>query len=354
MDVTFHITRPRPGADLSAIRDLLAEDGLDLDAGLELIVTAHDAEGSLVACAGLDRDVVKCVAIRKSARGEGLALPLMTEVTATAWDLGRKDLFLYTKPDNENLFKGCGFTPLASVPGKAVLMENNPRRLAEYCKALAALRKPGAAVAGLVMNCNPFTLGHRYLVEKAAGRTDWTHVFVVREDASLFPYADRLELVRGGLADIPNVTVHPGSVYILSRATFPAYFLKDAADVDKAYTGIDIQVFRKHIAPSLGITHRFAGSEPHSAVTCRYNEDMAYWLAAPEVAAPPVRFEVLPRLELDGEAISASRVRAAWRDKGLEAVRRMVPETTYAYLEKHPDLAGPGRNPRREFHEHSA
>lgn len=345
MDVTFRTTRPRSGAGLSAICDLLAEDGLDLDPGLELMITAHDAGGGLMACAGLDRDVVKCVAIRKSARGEGLALPLMTEVMANAWDMGHKDLFLYTKPENETLFRGCGFTPLARVPGKAVLMENNPRRLAEYGEHLAALREPGLTAAGLVMNCNPFTLGHRYLVEEAAKRTDWAHVFVVREDASLFPYADRLELVRAGVAGIPNVTVHPGSVYILSRATFPAYFLKDAADVDKAYTGIDIQIFRKYIAPPLGITHRFAGSEPYSAVTRRYNEDMAYWLAAPEVDAPPVRFEVLPRLEKDGEVISASRVRAAWRDTGLESVRRMVPESTYEYLEKHPDLARPGRKP---------
>jgi [citrate (pro-3S)-lyase] ligase len=348
MDVTFRIIRPRPGADRTAVLALLAEDDLDLDKDVERIVTAVDADGRLVACAGLAGDVVKCVAIHKSARGEGLALPLMTEVVALAWEMGRKNLFLYTKPDNEALFKGCGFISLACVPGKAVLMENNKHRLADYCASLAGQRKPGAAVTGLVMNCNPFTLGHRYLVEEASKRTDWVHLFVVREDLSLFPYEDRLDLVRKGVADIANVTVHPGSVYIISRATFPAYFLKNAAVVDKAYTGIDIQIFRKYIAPALGITHRFAGSEPHSAVTSQYNEDMAFWLATPEVAAPPIAFAILPRKELDGEAISASRVRAAWRDNGIEAVRPMVPVSTYAYLESHPDLVkaySPDRNP---------
>lgn len=344
-DLQFGRTYVRPAADLAAVRALLAADGLDLDGDVEVVVTARNAAGALMGCAGIALDVVKCVAIAGEARGEGLALALMTEVVAAAWELGRKDLFLYTRPGNEALFAGCGFFTLAGVP-QAVLMENNRRRLAEYQGELRALRKPGKAVAGLVMNCNPFTLGHRFLVEQAAARCDWAHLFVVREDLSSFPYADRLDLVVKGVAGIPNVTVHPGSVYILSRATFPQYFLKDKAAVDRAYTGIDIQVFRKHIAPCLGITHRFAGTEPHSAVTRRYNEDMAHWLQTPQAAAPPIRFTEIPRMTIDGEAVSASRVRALLEEGSHDAVRRLVPESTYVYLQSRPEWR---RKEKREW-----
>ena len=37
------------------------------------------------------------------------------------------------------------------------------------------------------MNCNPFTLGHKYIVEKAARENDNVIIFVVEEDKSSFP-----------------------------------------------------------------------------------------------------------------------------------------------------------------------
>ncbi len=342
MDIRFQRHTVGPRSDFGAVRALLAEDDLELDKDVEVVITAHDEQGTLVGCGSIARDVLKCIAIAKSMRGEGLALPLMTELVATAWEMGRRDLFLYTKPDNEEMFSQCGFTTLAAVPGSAVLMENNKQRLPRYCRELAALRKPGERIAGLVMNCNPFTLGHRYLVEESARRCDWVHLFVVREDLSLFPYADRLTLIRQGTKDLPNVTVHPGSDYIISRATFPSYFLKDAAVIDKAYTGIDIQIFRRHIAPALGITHRFVGTEPLSAITQRYNEDMTHWLGSNAVDAPPIVFEILPRKELEGEPVSASRVRKLWIEQGVEAVRFLVPPTTFAYLGQHEEIRQKG------------
>lgn len=334
MDIRFRRIYPGSGKDLTAARALLAAEGLDLDHDVSVLVAGSDGEEELVCCAGLARDVVKCVTIRADLRGEGLALPLMTEVTATAWEMGERDLFLYTKPENEPLFAGCGFVSLALVPGAAVLMENNKRRLPDYCRELETLRRPGEAV-GLVMNCNPFTLGHRFLVMEAVRRADHVHLFVVREEGSEVPYEDRLALVRQGVAGIPDLTVHPGSVYLISRATFPSYFLKDAAEVDKAFTGIDIQIFRKYIAPALGITRRLVGTEPYSAITRRYNEDLAYWLATPDLAAPPVILEILERLTVDGEPVSASRVRELWRQGDENGIRRLVPETTYAYLQAH-------------------
>ncbi len=52
---------------------------------------------------------------------------------------------------------------------------------------------------------------------------------LVKEDTSRFPYEDRLDLVLKGTTDIPRLTVHRGSEYIISRATFPAISLKSRA-----------------------------------------------------------------------------------------------------------------------------
>ena len=68
------------------------------------------------------------------------------------------------------------------------------------------------------MNANPFTFGHQYLVRLAASQCDWLHVFVVREDVSQFSYRDRYALVKAGVAGIPNLTLHHGSEYMVSRA----------------------------------------------------------------------------------------------------------------------------------------
>ena len=66
--------------------------------------------------------------------------------------------------------------------------------------------------------------GHRYLVETASKENDHVYVFVVSEDVSIFSFSERFKLVKAGVADLPNVIVVPGKEYMVSYATFPAYF----------------------------------------------------------------------------------------------------------------------------------
>jgi [citrate (pro-3S)-lyase] ligase len=179
------------------------------------------------------------------------------------------------------------------------------------------------------MNANPFTLGHRHLVEQAAQQCDVLHLFVVREDASFFPFSARLEMVRAGVAHLPNVIVHEGSQYIISRATFPAYFLKDTGKVQQAWSEIDVLIFRDHIAPALGITHRFIGSEPFCDITRQYNQTLHALLSS--------RIDVveMPRIKATGNAISASEVRRLLKTQQFTRIREIVPESTFAHLEAH-------------------
>jgi [citrate (pro-3S)-lyase] ligase len=179
------------------------------------------------------------------------------------------------------------------------------------------------------MNANPFTLGHRHLVEQAARRCDWLHLFVVREDASFFPFRERLEMVRAGVAHLSNVSVHEGSQYIISRATFPAYFLKESGEVQQAWSEIDVLIFRDFIAPALGITHRFIGSEPFCDITRQYNQTLH------QLLTPQISVVEIPRIKATGNAISASEVRRLLRTQQVSRIREIVPESTFAHLKAH-------------------
>ncbi len=214
-------------------------------------------------------------------------------------------------------------------------MENSSERLARFCRQLALYRQPGKTIGAIVMNANPFTLGHRYLVEQAAAACDWLHLFVVKEDASFFSYTDRWALIEQGIAGIDNVTLHSGSAYMISRATFPGYFLKEKGVVDDCHCQIDLQLFREHLAPALGITHRFVGSEPFCPLTCAYNQRMHDILHDPKRSGPVIEVVELARVEKNGVAISASRVRKLYSERNWPAISALVPAGTTAYLQRH-------------------
>ncbi len=178
----------------------------------------------------------------------------------------------------------------------------------------------------IVMNCNPFTLGHRYLIEQAAKQVERLYVMVVREDCSLFAYTERKAMVEQGVADIENVSVIDGSDYTISRATFPTYFLKRLDDAADTQMLLDLDLFRRHIAPALGATVRFVGTEPTDQLTRRYNQLM--YEALKDVRE-------INRLEKDGNAVSASRVRKAMEEGDMNTIRQLVPPTTLPYIIAH-------------------
>lgn len=73
---------------------------------------------------------------------------------------------------------------------------------------------------------------------------------------------------------------YPGADYLISPATFPAYFLKDQARAPEAKCDLDLTLFGSAIAPALHITERFVGQEPTCAVTAQYNRRMQAILPA--------------------------------------------------------------------------
>lgn len=185
-------------------------------------------------------------------------------------------------------------------------------------------------VGAIVMNCNPFTLGHRYLIEYAASRVDNLYVFVVEEDRSLFLFEDRIQMVKQGVEDLPNVFVVPSGKWVLSYETMPIYFEKATKQEATVDASKDLEIFARYIAKPLGVTKRFVGEEPTDNVTRQYNEQMQELLGLFEI-----ELEVVPRKEMDGMVISASTVRRYMQDGDWDLIRRMVPETTYKVCKKY-------------------
>lgn len=330
----FEFSAVRPGEsshDVDDAKELLAASQLDFDTEIEVLVLCH-ARGRLIACAGLDHNVIKCVAVAEDFRGESLSLRLGSEIVLLAAQRRRFHLFLYSPPHNRALFRGWGFYPLVEVPGLVLLMENSPIGIKSYCDSLRLQKKPGNRIGSCVLNANPFTLGHRSLIERATADCDWLHVFVVKEDASDFSYADRFGLVAAGVRDISRITLHQGSEYIISRATFPGYFLKEEATIDHSWAAIDLLLFREYIAPVLGITHRYVGTEPFDAVTENYNLDMKHWLQGAQASAEPISVVEMPRASISGVPISASMVRRLLRKGDFSLIKKLVPATTLNFL----------------------
>jgi len=203
--------------------------------------------------------------------------------------------------------------------------------LKDYISFLEQYKKENFFVNGaIVMNCNPFTHGHRYLIETASKQCDYLYVFVVEEDLSAFPFNDRLRLVRAGTCDLENVIVVPSGKLILSAITFPEYFVKESISDITVDTSKDIEIFARNIAPVMNIKKRFVGEEPLDPVTRQYNQTMKDIF--PQYDIELIEFE---RHCIDSEApISASTVRRLLETKRWNEIEKLVPKSTLQYLKK--------------------
>lgn len=307
------------------IEAFLKRNALRID-DMNYYAAVLDDDGEMIAGGGLKDDVIKCVAVDDAHKGEAIANTLVSHLISHANQEGYSCIKLFTKPKNRQLFESLSFRLLAEAP-EAILMETGIGGISNTVEALKKIKDNGERGV-VVMNCNPFTLGHRYLIEQAAKQVERLYVMVVREDCSLFAYTERKAMVEQGVADIENVNVIDGSDYAISRATFPTYFLKRLDDAADTQMLLDLDLFRRHIAPALGAKVRFVGTEPTDELTRRYNELMMESLGKDHVVQ-------IPRLENGGVAVSASRVRRAMDSNSLKEAAQLVPPTTLPYIIAH-------------------
>lgn len=314
---------------------LLLRSGIRRDANLDYTCGLFDDDDNLIATGSCFGNTLRCLAVDSAHQGEGLLNTVISHLIEKQVERGRTHLFVYTKESTCRPFLDLGFHEIARVDGRLVFLENQRSGFRNYCRNLAANRPEGKHIGGIVMNANPFTLGHRYLIEQALKECDVLHVFVLSEEAGPIPFAVRRRLVAQGVADLPGVIVHDSGQYIISSATFPSYFLKDEDSVIRTHASLDIAIFAQ-IAKALGITHRYAGEEPFSHVTALYNEVMAAQL--PNAG---VDVHILPRLAIGGSYVSASAVRKAIHDGTLSSIENLLPAATRSFFES--DEAAPVR-----------
>jgi len=309
---------PLRGGQLEQLQLFLRSCGLEYDESIGFTaVLMEDSE--IVATGSLDGGTIKCVAVAPSHQGEDAASQIMTALLQRASEQGIRHLMLYTKPQNQYIFSSFGFHPVIRT-ADCLLMENRRGGLKRFLDELEKPQDSSGPVGCIVANCNPFTKGHRYLIETAARQCAWVHLFILSENRGMFTPQERLEMVRSGCEDLKNVMIHETGPYMVSSATFPSYFIKDKQRVGDIHCEIDVRLFCEKIAPALSVTRRYVGTEPECAVTKKYNERMKELLPA-----CGIELIEIPRKECGGRAVSASHARTLIADKRWEEIENLLP-----------------------------
>lgn len=333
------------------IHTLLEAEGIHKDKNLDYTCAMFDENMHVIATGSCFSNTLRCLAVSSFHQGEGVMNQMITHLTSVQFSRGNTHLFLYTKNRSAPFFADLGFYEIANVKNQIVFMENKRNGFSSYLKHLESessqqkknnIKKQVSTqtpkrIAALVINANPFTLGHQYLIEKASCENDILHLFIVEEDASLIPFSIRKKLVLDGTAHLNNIIYHDSGSYIISNVTFPGYFQKDRLAVMRSHAELDLTIFIK-IAKKLHITKRYIGEEPFSETTELYNNIMSKKL--PEngidcVIVPRKSCIITNTIDISAQTsviISASLARQAIKDDNFSLLKQLVPVPTLQYF----------------------
>ena len=235
------------------LKEFLKKFQLNFDETIDYSLVIRKNE-EIVATASKSKNIIKCFAIDDSLRGEGVTNTLVTTLLNKSFDQGIFHTFVFTKPSNEDIFKGVGFKPISKTD-KVALLEIGMNSIDKTIDKIKSKLnwKEDSNNGLLIMNCNPFTLGHQFLIETAAKKMDNILVLVVEEDKSSFPFLDRIALVKKGTEHLKNVTALPSTEYVISSATFPNYFLRKEDDSLVEFMKLDTKITAEHFCKKLKI-----------------------------------------------------------------------------------------------------
>ncbi len=310
--------------DLLEARRLIEANGFSFEHNYDVFFGMFEA-GELIATAARERNIFKMICIREDYRGGHCLGELITALINSCAYTDLENYFVFTAPERMASFEQLNFNPLVTGPEVCLLEYGNG--LERYLEKHRGLVREGNNGA-VVMNCNPFTNGHLYLIEQAAAQVDHLYVFVVREDRSTFPFRVRERLVREGTQHLGNLSILDTSDYAISHVTFPAYFLKEEDNAQLLQMRTDLTLFAKKIAPFFHITRRFIGTEPDCRTTRRYCEMMYQVLGEHRIATVQII-----RKQHAGRPISAFRVREVFKQGTLSSLPDLVPASTLEYLQ---------------------
>jgi [citrate (pro-3S)-lyase] ligase len=301
---------------------------LILDHDVDYTIVARGTDGEISATCSKAGKVLKCFAVEKSLRGENITSKLVTALIDKLFSEGIYHFFVFTKSEMTVIFTSLNFKLIYEANSTA-LLEYGITGIKDTIKQMKKQYQINSDIpkTALVMNCNPFTLGHRYLIERAAASSKEVLIFMVSEDSQAFPFDVRYKLAVEGTSDLKNVKLIKAGEYIISYATFPTYFIKDKDIRLKTYEFIDSGIFAKYFCHEFNIVERYIGTEPFSKVTKSYNEVLKQVLPKYNI-----KITEIERKTLQGLFISASRVREFIKCGEIEAVKTIVPKSTWDFL----------------------
>ncbi|MCK9235277.1 MAG: adenylyltransferase/cytidyltransferase family protein [Acholeplasmataceae bacterium] len=308
--------------EIKDVEHLLHLNQLEYESSITHTIGLYDKD-QLVATGSLDDHVIKMIAVHPDYQSLNLSGKVLSHLLLELDAKKINHFFLYTKPENKNVFANFNFHEIISRE-KIILYENREQNITDVLTKIAASIPQKKGTRGcIVMNLNPLTNGHLYLINEALKKVDDLIIFLVESDHSVIPYKSRLKLINRATKHLKNVYVLPSTPYIISKATFPTYFLKEKEQMD-VFTDLDIAIYQQYIEPIFNIDYRFVGNEPFDVVTNTYNEAMKKLLKD--------RAHIIPRLEYDGQIISASHVRKLAEEKQYSQLKEVVPKVTYRFL----------------------
>lgn len=313
-------------------QNFLIKLGLTNFSSREIAVIDHtlgliDEKGNLVGTGSIADNVLKYIAVQNDDALPGARFnQIVTVLQQYLFNQNKYHSFVFTKEKYSASFAHLGFNELAHTASAAFLESGLPDINDFLAKLPQTDDSENQKIAAIVMNANPFTMGHRQLVELASKENDLVYLFVVETDASLFNTQERIQLVKAGTADLNNVLVLSGGDYMVSKSTFPAYFLDSPDDLITTQTEIDALVFKNHIAPALNIKSRYLGTEPFSRTTSFYNQSLA------GILKPNIKVKVIERFKTGNRVITATRVRQLIKEDNLQEILPLVPSSTMAFI----------------------
>lgn len=323
--------------DLRLVKDFLLQLGFEFDPSeVECTMIVYNLKGELVGTGSHQGRILKYVAVAPKFRDTTAFALIVTYLTEKLLKI-YKHTFVFTRPENAVRFRGLGYTEIATAEPLFTVLEFGFESIRTYQKYLKTLivSTETSEIASIVVNCNPFTNGHQFLIEKAASENEIVYLFVVEEERSVFPFAVRWELIRKGIEHLSNVVMVKGGMYVVSGAIFPSYFLKceTADDIMQKQADLDVTVFAKYVVPVLKIRKRYVGTEAYCATTAAYNESMKAILPGHGVKVIEVeRKAVGSGKNGPPNYISASKVRQALKEDRLNDVLDFLPDSTREFL----------------------
>jgi [citrate (pro-3S)-lyase] ligase len=309
--------------EINDVKKLLLLNDLSFESKVSLTICLYQ-DDHLIATGSIYENVIKMIAVDPNYQGQNLTAKILTHLVQILINSGIDKYFLYTKPENKKFFLANNFS-LIYENSFVSLLENKGELISDKLKKIKSeLKLNRGTTASIVMNCNPVTNGHMYLIETASRNNHNVIIFLVEENKSIFDFETRYKLLKKSTKHLKNVNIIPSTKYIISSATFPTYFLKEITDQTSLYMDIDISIFKNYFIPIFSIDFRYVGDEPLDQATNLYNQKLKEILKD--------KLIVIDRIKKDDKVISASYIRELAKSKRFKEIKLLTPKATYCYL----------------------